>query len=159
MQLRHREQRYLALVPKSPTPPTGSSIQRMSWQTVNSFRIYLISTLFCYMRPYFASRQPKQQNVLIAHVFSSNDVADCNFIRRNENKTTDSFTSFNELVRKCDKNSHSKRYTFCKLLKQRVSTYSPWSKCCKLFDDIFGFREMSSVDLFWKKPYAFSLDY
>ena len=47
------------------------------------------------MRPYFASRQPKQQNVLIAHVFSSNDVPDCNFIRRNENKTTDSFTSFN----------------------------------------------------------------
>ena len=51
-----RKQRYLALVPKRPTP---------------------------------------LKNVVIAHVFSSNDVPDCNFIRRHENMTTDSFTSFN----------------------------------------------------------------
>ena len=48
-----------------------------------------------------------------------------------------------------------KCFTICKLLKQRVFTYPPLSKCCKLFDDLFGFRDMSSVDLFLKKLYAF----
>ena len=32
--------------------------RRMSWQTANSFRISLLSTFFCYVRPSFVSHQP-----------------------------------------------------------------------------------------------------
>ena len=56
-------------------------------------------------------------------------------------------------------NCHSKLFTICKLLKQHVLTYPPLSKCGKLFGNLFGFKELPSVDLFSKKPYAFLLDY
>ena len=56
-------------------------------------------------------------------------------------------------------NCHSKHFTICKLLKQHVLTYPPLSKCGKLFGNLFGFKELPSVDLFSKKPYAFLLDY
>ena len=56
-------------------------------------------------------------------------------------------------------NCHSEHFTICKLLKQHVFTYSPLSKCCKLFGDLFGFKEMYFVDLFYKKPSTFLLDY
>ena len=81
-------------------------------------------------------------------------LTDCVIKKRPEIRLHHSINSYDSKVK-----LSFKHLTICKLLKQRVFTYSPLSKCRKPFSDLFGFKKMSFVDFFQGNLMPFLLDY